>query len=139
MKNYTVTTTENLRNLCINHNWFTCGTNEQYEKLFYANENGCPIEQIATIIWLCSDDEWCRRDILDELKSARVNFWKLMFGVEDETQTYRVITVFGAVLEESFIEIADLLSDPDAYNFKYDFIVAINNLDGEMIWERGEE
>lgn len=68
-KEYTVTTPENLRSLCIRKNWFTCGTNAQYEKLFYANEHGCPIEEIATIIWLCSDsEEHCRRDILWELK-----------------------------------------------------------------------
>ena len=64
MKKYTVTTS-NLRALCIENNWFTCGDNHQYEKLFYANENGCSIEEIATIIWLCSDDsEWRRIDIL---------------------------------------------------------------------------
>lgn len=40
MTNYTVTTNGILRNLCIKNNWFTCGTNEQYEKLFYANEYG---------------------------------------------------------------------------------------------------
>ena len=69
MKRYAVTTPDELRSLCIRKNWFTCGTNRQYEKLFYANENGCPIEEIATIIWLCSDGEvHCRRDILDELK-----------------------------------------------------------------------
>lgn len=68
-KEYTVTTPENLRSLCIRKNWFTCGTNEQYEKLFYANEHGCPIEEIATIIWLCSDsEEHCRRDILWKLE-----------------------------------------------------------------------
>lgn len=90
MKKYTVTTTENLRSLCIKNNWFTEGTNKQYEKLFYANEHGCSIEEIATIIWLCSNsDVWCRRDILDALKIESINFWKLMFGVEDETQTFQ--------------------------------------------------
>lgn len=69
MKNYSVTTPEYLRSLCVRKNWFTCGTNEQYEKLFYANEHGCPIEEIATIIWLCSDENHCRRDILFELKA----------------------------------------------------------------------
>lgn len=64
MKNFSVTTNTNLRELCIAHDWFTGGSCEQYKKLFYANENGCPIEEIATIIWLCSDDEHCRRDIL---------------------------------------------------------------------------
>lgn len=67
MKNYTVTIRENLRQLCIRCNWFTCGSSEQYEKMFYANENGCPIEEITTIIWLCSDDNWSRRDILSIL------------------------------------------------------------------------
>lgn len=67
MKKYSVTTTWELRELCINNNWFTCGTVEQYEKLFYANENGCPIEEIATIIWLCSDEECRRLDVLDIL------------------------------------------------------------------------
>ena len=73
MKKYSVTTSEELRCLCIRKNWFTCGTNSQYDKLFYANENGCPIEEVATIIWLCSDDEvHSRRDILDTL----IETWK---------------------------------------------------------------
>ena len=76
MKKYTVTTRESLRLLCIKHNWFTCGSNEQYEKMFYANENGCPIEEVATIIWLCSDDNWCRRDILSILIDERRMFLK---------------------------------------------------------------
>ncbi len=75
MKNYTVTTNEVLRKMCIKNDWFGYGTNRQYEKLFYANESGCTIEEIATIIWLCSDDEkWCRRDILQELQDARERY-----------------------------------------------------------------
>lgn len=69
--------TSDLRALCIKKNWFTCGTTKQYEKLFYANYHGCPIEEIATIIWLCSDDEQhCRRDILAALKEARAEWLK---------------------------------------------------------------
>lgn len=67
----TVTTTAELKQLCIKNNWFTCGTNAQYEKLFYANENGCPIKEVATIIWLCSDEDVRRIDVLTELKAAR--------------------------------------------------------------------
>jgi len=74
MKNYTVTTRENLRLLCINHNWFTGGTNKQYEKLFYANEHGYLLEEIATIIWLCSDENWCRRDILSILTDEKRSY-----------------------------------------------------------------
>ena len=71
MKKYSVTTPEELRNLCIRKDWFTCGSCRQYDKLFYANKMGAPIEEIATIIWLCSDDEeHCRRDILATLIEA---------------------------------------------------------------------
>lgn len=62
---------EKLRQLCIENDWFTYGTNYQYEKLFYANEMGCPIDEIASMIWLCSDGEKLTRDdILTELVVA---------------------------------------------------------------------
>lgn len=83
MKKYSVTTNEELRSLCIKNNWFTYGTNRQYDKLFYANENGCPIEEIATIIWLCSDDECRRTDILDELQNAKTNYENVLYGMTD--------------------------------------------------------
>ena len=75
---YTVTTRENLRQLCIKNNWFTDGNCSQYEKLFYANEHGASIEQIATIIWLCSSDEHCRRDILFLLTQERIKYQTLL-------------------------------------------------------------
>lgn len=55
-----------LYRLCNDNNYFTCGDNAQYEKLFEANEMNAPIEELATIIWLCSDDKR-RIDILDNL------------------------------------------------------------------------
>ena len=62
---------ETLRRLCIKNNWFEEGTNSQYDKLFYMNENGAAIEQIATVIWLCSDsEEHTRRDIILTLHEA---------------------------------------------------------------------
>ena len=71
----TVVPTSDLRALCIKKGWFTCGSTRQYEKLFKANYSGCTIEEIATIIWLCSDDEQhCRRDILAALKEAREEY-----------------------------------------------------------------
>lgn len=71
-----VTSSIILRDLCINNNWFTCGSCEQYDKLFYANENGATIAEIATIIWLCSDDNIRRSDILFELKKERKRYLK---------------------------------------------------------------
>lgn len=47
---------DDLRTLCIENDWFTCGTNRQYEKLFKANRMGADIDMISTIIWLCSDE-----------------------------------------------------------------------------------
>lgn len=62
---------ETLRNLCIKNNWFTEGTNSQYEKLFYMNKSNASIEHIATVIWLCSDsEEHTRRDIIFTLHEA---------------------------------------------------------------------
>lgn len=67
---YTVTTPDELLQLCVKSGWFTCGSQMQYDKLFYANENGCPIKEIASIIWLCSDEDVRRIDILSDLKAA---------------------------------------------------------------------
>lgn len=62
---------DKLRCLCIKNHWFTCGTTRQYEKFFEMNEEGASIEQLATVIWLCSDEEeTCRRDIIVALHEA---------------------------------------------------------------------
>lgn len=75
MNKYSITTPDELRSLCIRKDWFTCGSNTQYEKLFKANEELASIEEIATIIWLCSDDDkHCRRDILEELKAVHEEY-----------------------------------------------------------------
>ena len=137
MKKYTVTTTENLRSLCIKNNWFTCGSNQQYEKLFYANEHDFSIEEITTIIWLCSDNDYC--DILLKVRKARIDFWKRMFSVEDEKQVYQVYNVFGTIHEAPFTSIIDLRVNPDIDDFDYEYITGIYTLNGETIWERGEE
>ena len=59
--------------LCNEHQWFTCGSNNQYEKLFVMIEEKAPIEEVATVIWLCSEDKWCRRDIISVLNEALKN------------------------------------------------------------------
>lgn len=70
MKNGRISNDE-LRSLCIKNHWFTCGTTHQYEKFFKMNEQGASIEQLATVIWLCSDEEeHCRRDIIIALHEA---------------------------------------------------------------------
>lgn len=62
-----------LYSLCIDNDYFTCGDNTQYNKLFEANKLNAPIKDIATIIWICSDENIRRIDVIDELKKARKN------------------------------------------------------------------
>jgi hypothetical protein len=102
MKKFSVTTTWNLRQLCIDHNWFTCGSIEQYEKLFYANEHGCPIEEIATIIWLCSDDECRRADVLDILETAFDQH--VMDVIEEHGDREKLLHITIADLYDSYFD-----------------------------------
>lgn len=76
----TVGNNEELRNLCIEENWFTHGSIQQYEKLFYANQNQFPFAEIVTIIWLCSDDK--RENIRQRLIEFN-DYYKEFFNEED--------------------------------------------------------
>lgn len=74
---YSIIPSYDLRALCIKHGWFTEGSNEQYEKFFYANAHGFSMEEIATIIWICSDTHLhTKDDILFILKAARAAWTK---------------------------------------------------------------
>lgn len=146
MKKYAVTTNHSLSNLCIRNDWFTEGTNEQFEKLFRANEMFCSIEEIATIIWLCSNTDLanggtCRRDILDELKAERRKYWKAIFGVEDENQVLRMYFDDDTISEAPFSQLIDIICDPSLNSDGYgiDSVNLIATLDGDCVWERGAE
>ena len=142
---YSVTTNEALRALCIKNNWFTCGTNKQYEKLFYANQHGCPIEEITTIIWLCSDEGYFRRDILDELKQARVEYWKPFFNITHIDRLFKVWNQFGITMECNIYELCDYLTDPLKPEWHYENLIKVavrrSQFTAKIIWERdgGEE
>lgn len=67
----------NVYGLCNRHQWFTCGTNRQYEKMFdYVRENNIKatdtekLKKVATMIWLCSDDNFTEEEIYEELKKV---------------------------------------------------------------------
>lgn len=72
-----------LRTLCIENDWFTCGSNRQYEKLFRANRLGASIDQLTLIIWLCSDDVPQYR-IRETLEKAQKEYDDLMEQGERE-------------------------------------------------------
>lgn len=66
MKKRALFTFEDLYRMCNNNNWFTCGDNSQYNKLFELNREGASIEELALVIYICSD---CSREsILNKLK-----------------------------------------------------------------------
>lgn len=61
----------NVYELCNKHRWFTQGTKEQYYKMFRMVDVEVPIEEIAAVIWLCSDvSEWSKEEILTELQTV---------------------------------------------------------------------
>lgn len=60
-----------LYRLCNEKKYFTCGTNEQYEKLFRLNTLNTSTMELATIIWICSDNI-SREDIMKELIKAKL-------------------------------------------------------------------
>ena len=135
---YAVTDYEGLRNLCIKNNWFTEGTNKQYEKLFYANEHGCTIEEIATIIWLCSDDV-ARRDVVFSLEEARAEYYKRYFNITSG-RLFRFFNNRGHLLECTFSQFCDALTDLDDDNWDVDSIIRVEATNpyrkSEVIWEK---
>lgn len=42
------------RSCCIRNNFFTAGTNEQYEKVYELMKKGITIHDLAMLTWLCS-------------------------------------------------------------------------------------
>ncbi len=42
--------------LCNEKGYFTCGSTEQYQKMFDLVNTGAHIHDIALVIWLCSDN-----------------------------------------------------------------------------------
>jgi hypothetical protein len=59
---------ENVRVLCIKNNWFTVGTNKEFEKMFQLVKAKKPVEYVARQIYLNSDNVYYR-DIVNKLES----------------------------------------------------------------------
>jgi len=56
--------------LCNKHNWFTHGSNSQYDRMFKMVDAGKPIHEIALVIWICSDPKWSVEEIESILNSV---------------------------------------------------------------------
>jgi hypothetical protein len=59
---------ENVRVMCIKNNWFTCGSNKEFEKMFQLVKKKAAVEQVAKQIYFNSDNVYYR-DILNKLES----------------------------------------------------------------------
>lgn len=62
-------TVDNLRDFCIGHNYFTCGSPRQYEKFFELafDPMGVKVSELSLIIWVCSSDDMELSNIKKEL------------------------------------------------------------------------
>jgi len=61
---------ENIRNLCIRNRYFTCGTSDQYSKMFdMTDTNQFTARDVAIAIWECSDSMADFGKILQEVKA----------------------------------------------------------------------
>lgn len=57
-----------VRDLCIRKNWFNCGTNRQYDRMFdMLDRPEFSTRDVALVIWTCSSDA-ALDDIIDELE-----------------------------------------------------------------------
>lgn len=73
-----------LRELCIEQNWFTSGSMNQYEKLFETYLDGSSVEEISLIIWVCSANV-TREGVMNILLDSNVSFEKCGKGFSDNT------------------------------------------------------
>lgn len=48
---------EKLYRLCNQKGYFTCGSSEQYAKMFKMAEQGATAHDIALVIWICSNNK----------------------------------------------------------------------------------
>lgn len=98
-----------IRSLCIKKDWFTNGTNTQYERLFDRVRDGADIDEIATIIWVCSENV-TKEEIIKELlpvKKERVELVRAMELIaravndEDVFMTWLISGVADGDINES--------------------------------------
>lgn len=74
-------TTDVVYGLCNKNQWFTCGSIRQYEKMFDYVRSECTnvndinkIKKLATMIWICSADDFPEEGIfVDLLEAATIN------------------------------------------------------------------
>lgn len=64
--------TMKLYQLCNEERWFTCGNCRQYERMFDMVREHAPVTEIATVIWICSENV-DKDEIIAELNKINLN------------------------------------------------------------------
>ncbi len=97
---------DRLRQLCIENDWFTSGTNEQYDRLFTLNGSGARLDTIAALIWACSSGADLD-DITAQLEEASA--WPIYVGyIMDKLEMLEFGETERAIIREA------LTTHPDA-------------------------
>ncbi len=64
-------TFENVRELCIEHDWFREGDGDQFSALHDMIREGASLEDVALVIWICSvNTAKSREEVFEILKEA---------------------------------------------------------------------
>jgi len=99
-------TRDRLYTLCNKYGWFTCGSVNQYQKLFDMRDAGATTHELAVMIWICSDDGWTVEDIqkaLDERMYCAVQDGEIYYiGVYEDVERY-----ISEVVPEAAFEICE--------------------------------
>lgn len=113
-----------IRKLCIQNNWFTCGNNSQYSEMWdmweKCGSGECDINDVVTVIWICSDREvWNRKRIAEiisnEISSAGQEIHKTLFDFLSEHQEDEVTVYDSEYDTESYFYYSDDTTD-DAWD-----------------------
>ena len=99
MRQYAVCHPLTLWKICSERGWNTRGAEEECVRIFHANENGAPIEKIASMIWNHSYDvEY--KDILKVLQTEQTKYLSSIKELENKPMAMRVWRVYGLFGQE---------------------------------------
>lgn len=70
-------TREEVKRYCIVNNLFTCGCNNQYEKMLNLVDMQYPLHDIATIIWCCSETDKHADEIENDLRQIALEYERI--------------------------------------------------------------
>lgn len=140
MKNYTVTTSTNLINLCAGTGIFTDATKKQTERLLVENAAGCPIEQLGAMIWMCSDNSIGKYEIINMLNIERLYFYKNLFpGVGSINDIYYFTNFDGRTVKASFKDfIISILGKTNDFGKGFDDVSLIVN-GSKVVWKSTDD